>query len=59
MKLDGKQKKRTTHLKVWRKYDQLSVKLEPYILRIVDCTERIIWINSCPAPDANVIGLRQ
>lgn len=43
----------------WHKYDQVSVKLEPHILRIVDCTECIIWINSCPAPDANVIGLRQ
>lgn len=43
----------------WHKYDQVPVKLEPHILRIVDCTEHIIWINSRPAPDANVIGLRQ
>lgn len=43
----------------WHKFDRVHVQLEPEILRIIDYVEGIVWINTHPAPGANVIHLRQ
>jgi hypothetical protein len=43
----------------WRTYPRISVTLDPLVLRIIDLVDEIVWINSAPAADANIIRLRQ
>lgn len=43
----------------YRKFDRVHVLLEPEILRIIDYVEGVVWINTSPAPGANVIRLIQ
>lgn len=43
----------------WRTYPRISVTLDPLVLRIIDLVEEIVLINNHPAPDANIIRIRQ